>query len=60
MSSSKQISLLRQQLTAQAQAWWDARVHDESDETATEQVEEPVRSESLPVIDMVDDASVHS
>ena len=66
VSSAKKISLLRQQLTAQEQAFTAER--DEMRVFMTnlmkqqrgELVEEPVGSKPLPVIDMVDDASVHS
>ena len=66
VSSSKQISLLRQQLTAQAQTF--TAEHDEMRVFMTnlmkqqrgEQVEVPARPESLPLVDMVDDASVDS
>ena len=65
-SSAKQISLLRQQLTAQAQAFTAER--DEMRLFMTnlmrqqrgEQVEVPTQPASLPIIDMVDDVSVDS
>ena len=66
VSSAKQISLLRQQLATQAQAFTAERdemrkfMTDMMKRQRGELVEETVRSEPLPVIDMVDDASVTS
>jgi len=66
VSGAKQISLLRQQLAAQSQAFTTKRnemrkfMTDMMKRQRGELVEETVRSEPLPVIDMVDDASVTS